>query len=110
MNVYKLTTSSGSYDDFYRIEIGIYKSPELAEIAKKEFIDKVNKIKELNPCPFNEEIIYDIENYINDNTEMQDQYNSWRYGKMYDIFNLNMDVNIQTIKLNETDLNFLNNE
>ena len=111
MELFRLTTSSGSYDDYYNIDLGIYSSRELAEQAGEDFLSKVEEIKRNNPCPLSEETFYDIENYCGNVSEVdQNTYTQWMYGSMYSIHNLNLNINITIFELNKTDLTFLKNE
>lgn len=114
MELFKLSTSQGSYDDYHTIDLGIYNTRELAEEGFKEFLRQVEKIKNDNICPLSEEKFHDAHNSIYTGTELSEEdkntYIQWMYGSMYNINNLNLNCNITVFNLNELDTRFLKNE
>jgi len=111
MKVYKVVTTKGSHEDFVRITIGIFSTPELAQQCIEKFQTEVDRLMQETPCPISQEEAAIIDNYESPEAQPGEaQYMEWKYLKMNHILELNMDPAIVEIELDTIDLDFLKKE
>jgi len=111
MKVYKVVTTRGDYEDFVRITIGIFSTPELAQQCIEKFQAEVDRLMKETPCPISEEAAARIESpEVPGAQPGEAQYWEWKYLKMDHILELNMDPAIVEIELDAIDLDFLKKE
>jgi len=111
-NIYILSISKGSWDDYYRVNIGAFTEESKAEEAGALFLDKIKKAKEevKNECPVDKasrlriEEEYDIEFMESLPDDLQMKYHEWHY-KSSTISSFNDEYRIEPLKINE--INFL---
>lgn len=119
--IHILSVSKGSWDDYYRVNIGVFDTKEAAEEAAKQFLqireDLINKIKE--ECPVSwvnlEKILVegldfdDYENLKSMSEEDQEKFYHWDYKRTM-VSDINKEYFIESQYLNTMDLSqILNN-
>ena len=109
--LYILSVSRGSWDDYHRINIGVFDSEEKANEVGNNFLAKVNDLKETidSECPIDEDmrIKYeeecDFEAFKNLSVEEQDAYHLW-WHKKHMISEINNEYNVEPYTLNQPDM------
>ena len=106
--MYVLSFSRGSWDDYHRINIGVFESKEKADEFGDKFLAKVKEIKETidSECPIDEitRIKYeeecDFEVFEALSVEEKDSYHLWWY-KKHQITEINMEYRVDEFDLNK---------
>jgi hypothetical protein len=103
-SIFILVGSCGSWDDYRRINIGVYDSEESAKEAGERFLEKRNSMLDSNmkKCPVTPEQLKGIEenyNFSNLTESESDLYYSW-----WNVNNMLSEINngyfIEELKLN----------
>lgn len=110
-NLYILSVSAGSWDDYHRINIGIFDSEEKANEVGDKFLARVKELDELinSECPLEESVRVryeeecDFDFFESLPGEDQDAYHNWKYKKNR-ITEINHEYNVEPYVLNEPDL------
>jgi hypothetical protein len=106
-----LSFSRGSWDDYHRINIGVFDSKEKANEVGDKFLAKVKELKEVieAECPLDEmtRIKYeeecDFDAFEALSVEEQDAYHLW-WHKRHQITEINMEYNVESYDLNEANM------
>jgi len=106
-----LSVSRGSWDDYYRINIGIFDSKEIADKAGKEFLALRDKaIEDMKAkCPIDKSIHlkieedYDIELLDSLDEKTMSEYNRWSY-MFTRLKEINNEYRIEPLWVNTMDL------
>lgn len=109
--LYVLSVSSGSWDDFYRLNVGVFESKEKAEEAGKQFLQIREKlISEMQArCPIEfsshlkikEDFDFEIMESLDQNT--LSEYHLWHY-KFNRLNEVNEEYRIEPLYINTMDL------
>ena len=105
-----LSVSRGSWDDYHRINIGVFDSEEKANEVGDRFLSRVKELGELmdSECPieesmrvrYEEECDFDLFESLPE--EDQGAYHEWRYKKNM-ITEINNEYKVEPYILNESD-------
>lgn len=106
-----LSFSRGSWDYYYRINIGVFDSKEKANEVGDKFLDKVRELKEVieSECPLDEvtrmkyEEECDFDAFEALSVEEQDAYHLW-WHKRNQITEINMEYKVESYNLNEANM------
>ena len=108
--LYILSFSKGSWDDYHRINIGVFDSEEKANEIGEEFLDKLEELRKSidSECPleesirvrYEEECDYDLFESLPQ--EDQDAYHSWWY-KKHLLVEINNEYKVEPYTLNQPD-------
>ena len=109
--MYVLSFSKGSWDDYRRINIGVFESKEKADQFGDKFLAKVKEIKETidSECPIDEitrmkyEEECDFEALKDLSMEEQDSYHLWWHNKN-EIVEINMEYDVEEFDLNKANM------
>ena len=108
--LYILSVSRGSWDDYHRINIGVFDSEQKANEVGDKFLARVNDLRDSvdSECPLDEDmrIRYeeecDFEAFENLSVEEQDAYHLW-WHKKHTITDINMEYKVEPYTLNQPD-------
>lgn len=106
-----LSVSRGSWDDYYRINIGAFDSKEIADKAGKEFIElRAKAIADMeDKCPIEKSVHlkieedYDIELLDSLDEKTMSEYHKWNYMFMR-LKEINNEYRIEPLYINTMDL------
>lgn len=106
--MYVLSFSRGSWDDYHRINIGVFESKEKADQFGDKFLAKVKEIKETidSECPIDEitrmkyEEECDFEVFEALSVEEKDSYHLW-WHKKHQITEINIEYKVEEFDLNK---------
>jgi hypothetical protein len=106
-----LSVSRGSWDDFYRINIGVFDSKEKADKAGKEFLElRAQAISDMEAkCPIEKSVHlkieedYDIELLDSLDEKTMSEYHLWNY-RFTRLKEINNEYRIESQYVNTMDL------
>jgi hypothetical protein len=109
--VYILSGSYGSWDDYYRTNLGIFDSEEAANKAGKAFLkERKARLEKINSeCPIDPEIAkryeeeYDFELLESLSPEDQNLYHDWWFNKNK-LKEINDNFSVDELELNKFDI------
>jgi hypothetical protein len=109
--MYVLSFSRGSWDDYHRINIGVFESKEKADAVGDKFLARVKELNETieTECPIDEitRIKYeeecDFEVFEALSVEEQDSYHLW-WHKKHQITEINMEYQVDEFDLNKANM------